>query len=152
MLMLGYNVYIDDPEDVEVTGDYCYSRRHSRAEWKKLISKTSMHAIYDDHDFGLDDCIPGSLVDHPAWKKKALQNFTRNWNNPEMGAGEQNPGCWQFFALGKVEVLILVVPITGIFPLNSCLGRSKKNGSRINLKHPRPLLKLLLPLFPLPQG
>ena len=24
-----------------MTGDYCYSRRHSRPEWKKLVAKTS---------------------------------------------------------------------------------------------------------------
>ena len=75
MLMLGDNVYIDDPEDVKWTGDYCYSRRHSRPEWKKLVAKTSMHAIYDDHDFGMDDCVPGSNVDQPAWKMARAGKF-----------------------------------------------------------------------------
>lgn len=107
MLMLGDNVYIDDPEEVQWTGNYCYSRRHSRPEWKNLVSKTSMHAIYDDHDFGLDDCIPGSLVDQPVWKKSVLKNFTQNWNNPAVGGGSQNPGCWQSFTLGKVQVILL---------------------------------------------
>ena len=105
--MLGDNVYIDDPEDVNWTGDYCYSRRHSRPEWKKLVAKTSMHAIYDDHDFGMDDCIPGALVDHPVWKKPVLENFIKNWNNPITGGGAQNPGCWQTFSLGKVQFIML---------------------------------------------
>jgi alkaline phosphatase D len=88
MLMLGDNVYIDDPEDVKWTGDYCYSRRHSRSEWQKLVSKTSMHAIYDDHDFGMDDCIPGAEVNIPKWKKTVLANFNKNWNNPVVGGGD----------------------------------------------------------------
>ena len=105
--MLGDNVYIDDPEDVKWTGDYCYSRRHSRPEWKKLVAKTSMHAIYDDHDFGMDDCVPGSNVDQPAWKRPVLANFMNNWNNPSMGGGDNNPGCWQTFSLGQVQFIML---------------------------------------------
>ena len=107
MLMLGDNVYIDDPEDVEWTGDYCYSRRHSRPEWKKLVAKTSMHAIYDDHDFGMDDCIPGSEINFPKWKRPVLANFNKNWNNPPVGGGLENPGCWQTFTLGQVQVIML---------------------------------------------
>ena len=76
-LFLGDNVYIDDPDDVMWTGDYCYVRRHSRPEWKKLTAKTSIHAIYDDHDFGMDDCIPGALIDLPPWKKPVLENFKK---------------------------------------------------------------------------
>jgi alkaline phosphatase D len=152
MLMLGDNVYIDDPENVEVTGDYCYSRRHSRPEWKKLIGKTSMHAIYDDHDFGMDDCVPGSLVDHPVWKKKALQNFTRNWNNPEMGGGEQNPGCWQSFALGKVEVFMLDCRYYRDLSTQSMLGPAQKTWLKNKLKASPATFKIIASSVPFAPG
>ena len=106
-LMLGDNVYIDDPKNAQLTGNYCYSRRHSRPEWRKLVAGSSMHAIYDDHDFGTDDCIPGPYFNKPSWKGSVFENFKRNWNNPRMGGGEESPGCWHSFTLGKVQIIML---------------------------------------------
>ena len=94
VLMLG-DIYIDDPEDVKWTGDYCYSRRHSRPEWKKLVAKTSMHAIYDDHDFGMDDCIPGSRLICPR-KNPVLANFNKNWIIHPLAEGLKIPGAADF--------------------------------------------------------
>ncbi|MED5258805.1 MAG: hypothetical protein VYC72_03130, partial [Verrucomicrobiota bacterium] len=42
-LMLGDNVYIDDPEH-DLTNHYCYSRRQSRPEWRRLTSSTAMYS------------------------------------------------------------------------------------------------------------
>ena len=73
-------------------------------EWKKLVAKTSMHAIYDDHDFGMDDCVPGAQVDHPTWKKPVLENFINNWNNPSVGGGDRIPVVGRlFFGAGAVH-------------------------------------------------
>ena len=129
-LFLGDNVYIDDPEDVRWTGDYCYARRHSRPEWKKLTAKTSIHAIYDDHDFGMDDCIPGALIDLPPWKKPVLENFKKNWNNPMIGGGQENPGCWQSFSMGQVQFIMLDCRYYRDRNEKSMLGDFQKNGSR----------------------
>ena len=54
LLLLGDNVYIDDPEH-QLTQRYCYYRRQSRPEWKQLVGSTSVYSIYDDHDFGTND-------------------------------------------------------------------------------------------------
>ncbi len=152
MLMLGDNVYIDDPEDVKWTGDYCYSRRHSRPEWKKLVAKTSMHAIYDDHDFGMDDCIPGALVDHPVWKKPVLENFIKNWNNPITGGGAQNPGCWQTFSLGKVQFIMLDCRYYRDRKEKSMLGTYQKKWLKDILRNSEATFKIIASSVPFSRG
>ena len=48
MLMLGDNVYIDDPWRLDMQR-YCYYRRHSRPEWRRLAATVPVHGIWDDH-------------------------------------------------------------------------------------------------------
>jgi len=105
-LMLGDNVYIDDPEN-PLTHHYCYSRRQSRLEWQKLISTTPVYSIYDDHDFGINDCVPGPEIESPAWKRQVWNLFRQNWVNPAYGGGEGNPGCWYDFSIGDVQFFML---------------------------------------------
>ena len=152
MLMLGDNVYIDDPEDVKWTGDYCYSRRHSRPEWKKLVGKTSMHAIYDDHDFGMDDCVPGARVDHPAWKKPVLENFINNWNNPSVGGGDKNPGCWQTFSLGQVQFIMLDCRYYRDRKEKSMLGTYQKQWLKNTLRNSQATFKVIASSVPFSEG
>jgi len=106
LLMLGDNVYIDDPEHL-LTHHYCYSRRQSRPEWRKLIAGTPVYSIYDDHDFGTNDCVPGPEIDSPAWKREVWNLFRQNWINPSYGGGEANPGCWFDFTIGDVQFFLL---------------------------------------------
>jgi alkaline phosphatase D len=106
LLMLGDNVYIDDPTQ-PWTQHYCYYRRQSRPEWRQLTARTSVYAIYDDHDFGTDDCIPGAEVDQPPWKRDVWRRFQQNWNNPAYGGGEAQPGCWFDFSIGDVHFIML---------------------------------------------
>jgi alkaline phosphatase D len=106
LLMLGDNVYIDDPEH-PVTHHFCYKRRQSQPDWQKLTAGTSVAAIYDDHDFGNNDCVPGPEVDDPPWKRKVWEVFTQNWNNPAYGGGKEEPGCWFDFYVGDVHFIIL---------------------------------------------
>ena len=152
MLMLGDNVYIDDPEDVKWTGDYCYSRRYSRPEWKKLVSKTSMHAIYDDHDFGMDDCVPGAQVDHPTWKRTVLENFEKNWNNPSSGGGKRNPGCWQTFSLGKVQFILLDCRYYRDRKEKSMLGTYQKQWLKDTLRNSEATFKVIASSVPFSEG
>jgi alkaline phosphatase D len=152
MLMLGDNVYIDDPEDVKWTGNYCYSRRHSRPEWRKLVAGTSMHAIYDDHDFATDDCVPGSLVNQPAWKKPVLDNFTRNWNNPAMGGGDKNPGCWHSFTLGKVDIIMLDCRYYRDRKKKSMLGPVQKMWLKETLRNSNSVFKIIASSVPFSKG
>ena len=106
LLMLGDNVYIDDPLHV-LTQRYCYYRRQSQPEWRELVTSTPVYAIYDDHDFGTNDCIPGSAVEVPAWKRQVLEGFKQNWNNPAYGGGKEYPGCWFDFHIGQVHFIML---------------------------------------------
>ncbi|MFT5241439.1 MAG: alkaline phosphatase D [Candidatus Promineifilaceae bacterium] len=106
LLLLGDNVYIDDPVH-PLTQRYCYYRRQSRPEWKQLVASTSVYSIYDDHDFGINDCIPGPDIEIPKWKREVWNIFTQNWNNPAYGGGRKQPGCWYDFHIGDVHFIML---------------------------------------------
>jgi alkaline phosphatase D len=105
-LMLGDNVYIDQPEH-SLTQHYCYARRQSRPEWRRLIASTAIYSIWDDHDFGVNDCVPGPEIEKPAWKRKVWELYQQNWVNPSYGGGEKQPGCWYDFMIGDVHFIML---------------------------------------------
>ncbi len=106
LLMLGDNVYIDQPEE-PLTNYYCYMRRQARPEWRRLISKTAVYSIWDDHDFATNDCVPGPKIDDPEWKRPVWETFKENWVNPAYGGGEAQPGCWYDFQIGDVHFIML---------------------------------------------
>jgi len=120
LLMLGDNVYIDDPEHV-ATQHYCYYRRQSEPKWRALVSKVPVYSIYDDHDFGDNDCSPGPEIETPAWKRPVLEVFRQNWVNPGYGGGRENPGCWYDFEIGDVQ----------FFMLDGRYYRDRKSGSML---------------------
>lgn len=105
-LMMGDNVYIDQPEH-ELTQKYCYYRRQSRPEWKRFTSKTAIYSIWDDHDFGTNDCVPGPDIEFPVWKRPVWEIFKQNWVNPGYGGGSAQPGCWYDFHVGDVHFIML---------------------------------------------
>ncbi|MDB2674069.1 hypothetical protein N9Y81_03865, partial [Akkermansiaceae bacterium] len=49
LLLLGDNVYIDDPETPEMQR-FHYYRRQSQPEWGKLAKTVPIYSIWDDHD------------------------------------------------------------------------------------------------------
>jgi len=106
LLLLGDNVYIDTPT-VRATQQYCYYRRQSQDAWRRLTSRTPVFAVWDDHDFGDNDCHGGPAIDEPAWKRPVWETFTRNWPNPSFGAGESGLGVWFAHRLGPVEFFFL---------------------------------------------
>ena len=106
LLMLGDNVYIDDPKHL-ITNRYCYYRRHSRPEWKELIAGRGVYSIWDDHDFGMDDSYGGPEIEKPSWKRPMWEVFTENWNNPAYGGGIEQPGTWYDFYIGDVHFIML---------------------------------------------
>lgn len=105
-LMMGDNVYIDQPEQ-SLTQRYCYYRRQSRPEWRRFTSKTAIYSIWDDHDFGTNDCVPGPEIDQPSWKRPVWEVFKQNWVNPAYGGGQEQPGCWFDFHVGDVHFIML---------------------------------------------
>ena len=106
LFMLGDNVYIDQPEH-SLCQRYCYYRRQTRPEWRRLVASTAVFAIYDDHDFGTNDCVPGPKIESPPWKRDVWNVFKQNWVNPSYGGGAAQPGCWFDFHIGDVHFIML---------------------------------------------
>lgn len=106
MLLLGDNIYIDTPEIPE-TQQYCYYRRQSRPEYNAFVAQTPVFAVYDDHDFGDNDCYGSPDKDFPKWKRPVVKVFQDNWANPSYGGGEENPGCWFSMNMGDVDFFFM---------------------------------------------
>ena len=107
ILLLGDNVYIDDPESV-IMQQYTYQRRQSRPEWRKLTARSPVFTIWDDHDFSTNDSWGGADIDTPFWKKDwVFPIFRQNWANPGYGGGDQQPGCWYSFSIADVDFIML---------------------------------------------
>ena len=107
ILLLGDNVYIDDPESV-VMQQYTYQRRQSRPEWRKLTARSPVFTIWDDHDFSTNDSWGGADIAKPFWKKDwVFPIYRQNWANPGYGGGDAQPGCWYSFPIGDVDFLML---------------------------------------------
>ena len=106
VLLLGDNVYIDDPETPEMQR-FHYYRRQSQPEWAKLAKQVPIYAIWDDHDFTTNDGWGGPEIDTPGWKRDVWGIFKENWDNPYYGGGEENPGCWFDFRIGEVHFILL---------------------------------------------
>jgi alkaline phosphatase D len=106
LLLLGDNVYIDHPTLPEMQR-YCYYRRQSRPEFRRLVAQVPVYAIWDDHDFSTNDSWGGPEIDEPAWKRPVWEVFRQNWVNPAYGGGETNPGCWFRFTWGPAEFFMI---------------------------------------------
>ncbi len=105
-LFLGDNVYIDDPKKPAVQ-KYCYYRRQSQPEYRGFVSRTPIFAIWDDHDFTVNDGWGGPDIEKPAWKRDVWKVFKQNWANPYYAGGEKQPGCWFDFYIGDVHFIML---------------------------------------------
>ena len=106
LLLLGDNVYIDDPETPAMQL-FHYYRRQSQPEWAKLAKRVPIYSIWDDHDFTTNDGWGGPAIDEPAWKRDVWKVFKGNWDNPYYGGGDKNPGCWYDFRIGDVHFIML---------------------------------------------
>lgn len=102
-LALGDNLYIDAAKRRD-TQRLHYYRRMLRTEYRDFISQTSMYAVWDDHDFGMDDSAGGEAS--APWKEKNLEVFKQNWNNPHYGTNSAADGVWHSFSIGDVEVFM----------------------------------------------
>lgn len=106
LMMMGDNIYPDDPESIEMQR-FNYYRRQSQPLWRQLVQNTAVYAIWDDHDFGVNDCWGGPEIDEPAWKRPVWEVFRQNWVNPAYGGGEKQPGCWFSASIGNVDFFFL---------------------------------------------
>ncbi|MEO0446387.1 MAG: alkaline phosphatase D family protein [Verrucomicrobiota bacterium] len=106
LLLLGDNVYIDDPETPEMQR-FHYYRRQSQPEWANLAKQVPIYGIWDDHDFTTNDGWGGPEIENPTWKREVWEIFQENWDNPYYGGGEENPGCWFDFRIGDVHFILM---------------------------------------------
>ena len=151
MLMLGDNVYIDQPQH-SLCQHYCYYRRQDRPEWRRLVAQTPVFAIYDDHDFGTNDCIPGPHIEQPAWKRSVWNIFRQNWANPAYGGGEKQPGCWFDFYIGDVHVILIDGRYYRDLRGGTMLGPAQKAWLKRTLRDSQGVFKLLASPVPWTPG
>jgi len=106
MLLLGDNVYIDQPKHPDVQR-FCYHRRQGSRPYQRLLQRTPTWSIWDDHDFGTNDCHGGPDIDSRPWKRAVWNVYRANWANPAYGLGGDDIGCWYRFTWGAVEFFML---------------------------------------------
>ncbi len=144
-LLLGDNVYIDNPTRPDVQ-HYTYYRRQSRPEYRRFTSTTPIFAVWDDHDFGVNDCFYSDTVDDPAWKPDVWRVFRNNWNNPAYGGGRKQPGCWFKFSIADVDFFMLDSRYYRSDPKQAnptMLGRVQKAWLKKQLRRSRATFKVL---------
>jgi len=151
LLLLGDNVYIDDPQH-QLTQLYCYYRRQSQPEWRRLVASTSVFSIYDDHDFGTNDCVPGPKIEKPAWKREVWKTFVHNWANPAYGGGTEQPGCWYSFYIADVHFIMLDCRYYRDFKGGSMIGPVQKQWLFETLKASKGKFKMLVSSVPWSPG
>jgi alkaline phosphatase D len=105
-LLLGDNVYVDFPKVTEAQ-EYCYYRRQSRPEFRRFTPNVPIYAIWDDHDFTVNDGEGGPEIETPYWKRPVWNTFKNQWANPYYGGGKDHPGCWFDFSQGDVDFIML---------------------------------------------
>lgn len=106
LCLLGDNIYSDCPKQPHMQ-KFCYYRRQSPNQYRKLVAKTPVYTIWDDHDFGTNDCWGGPKIDSPKWKQPVWKIYRNNWINPGYGGGEKQAGCWYDFYRGDVHFIML---------------------------------------------
>ena len=148
LFLLGDNVYIDDPTH-SLTNHFVYHRRQSQPEWRSLVSKTPTYSIYDDHDFGLNDCVPGPFIEKPEWKRKVWEIFRNNWVNPAYGGGDEQPGCWYQKYIGDVHFVCLDCRYYRDRAGRTMLGPVQKQWLLDTLKKSKGTFKVLASTVPL---
>jgi alkaline phosphatase D len=96
---LGDNIYADSASDWVFAEDY--RRQRSIASTLPLLRSTPQLAIWDDHDFGLNN----SDATNPA-RQASLSAFSNYWANPSAGLPDA-PGVFFRYAWGGVDFFML---------------------------------------------
>jgi alkaline phosphatase D len=103
MVWLGDNVYLREIDFGSFEG-YVHRYNHTRGnpELQTLMARGAHYAIWDDHDFGPNDC-DGSYA-NKEWAKRAFDSF---WANPAGGIGEAPELNATAFQYGDVDFFLL---------------------------------------------
>ncbi|MBK6347331.1 MAG: alkaline phosphatase family protein [Bacteroidales bacterium] len=102
MLWLGDNVYLREPDWNTRTGFYKrYTHTRSLPELQAFLASTHHYAIWDDHDYGPDNCNKSFFN-----KNTALETFRLFWANPTFGTCSTD-GITTSFQWGDVDFFLL---------------------------------------------
>ena len=154
LLLLGDNVYIDTPKS-PLAQKYCYYRRQARPEFRSLVAKTPVYAIWDDHDFGTNDCLGSPDTDEPPWKRPVFEVFRQQWVNPAFGGGDKQPGCWFDFSIANVHFILLDGRYYRTDPRKkspTILGSAQKKWLLDTLRNSKGAFKVLISPVPWSKG
>jgi len=152
LFQLGDNVYIDNTSVMDMH-HYCYYRRQSRPEYRSLVAGLGVFSIWDDHDFGTNDCFGGPEVEAPSWKRPVYEIFRDNWANPGYGGGDQQPGIWWDTYINDVHFISLDGRYYRTDPKKtkgelSMLGPAQKRWLLSTIKKSRGTFKVLISPVP----
>ncbi|HBF04293.1 MAG TPA: alkaline phosphatase [Verrucomicrobiales bacterium] len=154
-IQLGDNIYVDQPEKPSIQR-YGYYRRQSSAPYRSLVSNVNVASIWDDHDFGDDDCWYGGDPNQPRFKREVWKVFRENWNNHAYGLGQENPGCYHDFYIGDVHFILLDGRYYRTDPTNasgrSMLGQTQLDWLLKTLEHSKGTFKILASPVPFAKG
>jgi len=154
LFLLGDNVYIDLAEEPRGLHRYTYYRRQSRPEFRRLIKKTPVYAIWDDHDCGIDDVWMGPYLDRPIWKPAMLTVFKENWVNPAYG-NQRAPGCWFSKSVGNIDFFFLDTRYYRTNPFGehpTMLGPEQKAWLLNELRRSKAVFKVVVSSVPMVPG
>jgi alkaline phosphatase D len=142
MFWLGDNIYADTL-DPDILAE-CYQRQRGLPELQSLLRSVPQLAIWDDHDYGLNDSDKG----HPG-KAESLRVFQRYWANPAYGL-PGTPGVFFSYTYGGVDFFFLDNryhrdPAGGpAGPTKSALGAEQKAWLKAQLRASRAPFKVIV--------
>lgn len=104
MVWLGDNIYLREVDFGSYAGfGHRYTHMRSTPELQELLGAMPHVAIWDDHDFGPNDC-DGYFV-RKEWSQQAFESF---WANPSYGLpGSQGGGITTQFRFMDVDFFLL---------------------------------------------
>ncbi len=103
MLWLGDNIYLREVDFASLSGFvHRYTNTRNLPEMQNLLARGAHYAIWDDHDFGPNDC-DGSWL-HSDWSKKSFDAF---WPNPASGIPDARKLNTTQFLYGDIEFFLL---------------------------------------------
>jgi len=141
-LFMGDNIYSDLPKQRNIQRLYYY-RRQLRPEFRRMTASTAIYSIWDDHDFGDNDCEGGPETFKPAWKLPVWKVFTENWVNPYYGGGAKQPGCWYDFNIGDVDFFMTDGRYYRSYENGTMLGPVQKKWLLAKLKASKATFKVI---------
>ncbi len=102
-LWLGDNVYLREADWNSRSGIlHRYTHTRSLPEMQALLANSANYAIWDDHDYGPNDC------DRAFWNKElTFEAFKLFWANPRYGMDNTSRGINSMFSWGDVDVFLL---------------------------------------------